>query len=110
MKAMHTLKRMMMAVGFLCVIGGAVGCGNDLYAPCQLDENSQDPFIRACAQGGNTSCAVENYIQCDTRVCARYEGSEPYCTAACQDDADCVNGQCRELVLQSGRKFCVQIQ
>lgn len=110
MKAMNRLKTGLGTLALLSLLSGLWGCGSDLYADCQLDKNSRDQYVQACATDGDVSCAVENYIQCDTRVCARYEGSTPYCTTTCADDADCVNGTCRELVLQSGRKYCVQSQ
>lgn len=101
-----------MTVGALALLGlsfGAAGCGDDLYAGCQLDNTSTDNFVRECAQdGGSRSCAVEGFLQCDTRICGRYEGSAAFCTIACSSDADCPGGQCREFVLQTGRSYCVE--
>ena len=95
----------------LVVVVGA-GCASDLYAPCTLDEESADQTVRQCAQGGSgsrkLSCRVLNQIQCDTRVCARYEGSASFCTLRCQDDADCPAGRCLEFPFQSGEAYCVE--
>lgn len=94
------------------VVGVAVfvctGCGPDLYAPCQLNE-SEDEFVRACGSTNvDRSCAVEGYTQCDTRVCARYEGSKAFCTATCASDSDCGSGgRCVEFVIQTGARYCV---
>lgn len=96
-------------LGFVLTLGFGAGCGDDLYASCELDANSEDNFVRQCAQGEDQrSCAVESYLQCDTRICGRFEGSSAFCTIACQSDADCPGGQCREFVLQSGRSYCVR--
>ena len=97
---------MMLVAGLM---SGVVGCGDDLYDPCELDASSEDVFVRECAQDtGNRSCSVEGFLQCQTRICARYEGSDAFCTVACQSDADCPAGQCREFVLQTGRRYCVR--
>lgn len=88
------------------------GCGSDLYSPCELDPNSADANVRRCADGesgqSRTSCLIKNQIQCDTRVCGRYLGSDPFCTVRCQSDEDCPAGGCREFVFQSGEKYCVE--
>lgn len=97
-------------LGALLLVGS--GCASDLYAPCELDPGSSDPQIRACAaeeEGeARKSCVIKSQLQCDTRVCARYRSSDPFCTARCQSDADCTAGSCREFVYQSGEKYCVE--
>lgn len=97
-------------LGALMLVGS--GCASDLYAPCELDPGSSDPQIRACAaeEEGDSrkSCVIKSQIQCDTRVCARYRSSDPFCTARCESDADCTAGSCREFVYQSGEKYCVE--
>ena len=87
-----------------------VGCADDLYQPCQLDANSPDPAVSTCGSndGPTRGCVVDNQIQCDTRSCGRYQGSDPFCTKQCTDDGDCPAGRCVELVFQSGRKYCVE--
>jgi hypothetical protein len=97
-----------------CLAAGALalmtGCADDLYAPCDLDVNSPDQAVAACGSndGPARSCVVDNQIQCDTRSCGRYQGSDPFCTRQCQSDGDCPGGVCTELVFQSGVKYCVQ--
>ena len=85
-----------------------VGCADDLYGTCDLDPNSPDPAVATCGQddGPERGCVVENQLQCDTRTCARYQGSEPFCTKSCSDDGDCPGGFCAEFVFQSGRRYC----
>lgn len=87
-------------IGFL-----AMGCADDLYGQCTID--SDDLLLRECANGENTSCIVEEQLECQTRVCGKYRGSAPFCTTPCTSDGDCPNGQCREFVFQSGQRHCV---
>lgn len=96
-----------MAAGAMALM---VGCADDLYTPCDLDSASPDAAVAACGSndGPSRSCVVDNQIQCDTRSCGRYQGSDPFCTRSCQDDGDCPGGFCTELVFQSGAKYCVQ--
>lgn len=92
-------------------LGLLVGCADDLYAPCNLDASSPDLAVRTCGDDSGTedkSCVVENQVQCDTRACGRYSGSEPFCTKRCTDDSDCPSGLCLEFVFQSGAKYCVE--
>lgn len=81
------------------------GCADDLYGQCTID--SEDLWLRECATGENTSCIVEEQLECQTRTCGRYRGSTPFCTIECTEDGDCPNGECREFVFQSGQRHCV---
>ena len=97
----------------VAAIGLALGAGcteTDLYAPCDLDANSSNPQTRRCAQEGTEySCAISNYLQCETRTCARFEGSDAFCTLPCGTDDDCApGGKCIEFIIQSGDKYCVE--
>lgn len=88
-----------------------VGCADDLYAPCTLDPSSPDLAVQLCGDTSRElSCAVDNYVQCETRVCARYSGSAPFCTKRCSDDSDCPAGRCLEFPFQSGKLYCVENQ
>lgn len=92
-------------------LGLLVGCADDLYAPCDLDSSSPDLAVRTCGDNSGSedkSCVVENQVQCDTRACGRYGGSEPFCTKRCSEDGDCPSGLCLEFVFQSGVKYCVE--
>ena len=101
------LKRGLLLTGLFMATLLVTACGNDLYADCELDANSPDQLTAACAREGQQSCVIENFIQCDTRVCARFKGSSPFCSTACASDADCPNGACEEIVFQSGSRYCV---
>lgn len=96
----------LLAAGSMALL---TGCADDLYTPCDLDANSPDPAVSTCGQddGPSRSCVVDNQLQCETRSCGRYQGSDPFCTKQCTDDGDCgANGQCLEFVFQSGRRYC----
>jgi len=88
---------------------GMVGCANDLYVPCQLDPASTSREQQECASQEGVTCSVSNFSQCDTRVCARYEGSDAFCTQACATDADCGEGRCEDFnIIQPGTsRYCV---
>ncbi len=84
-------------------------CTDDLYASCTID--SDDPFMQQCiadSAQSKASCVVENQLQCETRICGKYQGSPAFCTIECSTDDDCPNGQCEEFVFQSGAKYCVE--
>ncbi len=87
------------------------GCADDLYASCNLASDSQDAAVRFCGSdegGTDKSCVVENQAQCDTLICGRFNGSDPFCTKRCSSDADCPAGICTEFVFQSGVNYCVE--
>lgn len=88
----------------LALLLGASACTDDLYASCSLERD------RCGDPGAETlSCAEKNNLQCETQVCARYEGSEPYCTVACEDDGDCTAGVCRVFNFSdSSSAYCVE--
>ena len=99
-------------MGFLYVGIGMtwLACSDDLYSRCNLDSNSENRLIRQCASSAEErSCAVEQFLQCETRVCARWFGGDPFCSQACQSDGDCgSDGLCREFVINSGKRFCIR--
>ncbi|TXD38320.1 hypothetical protein FRC98_05345 [Lujinxingia vulgaris] len=94
-------------VGVLALALWFSGCTDDLYAACTIDPD--DPALSACVESGRAeaSCVVEEQLQCETRTCAKYQGSEPFCTVECSTDADCPDGVCREFVMLSGVRHCV---
>lgn len=83
-----------------------VGCADDMYSSCTVDEGS------ACASDSESvSCVEDDNSDCDSQVCARYQGSDPFCTTPCSSDGDCVAGECIRIELQgSSTKYCVEDQ
>lgn len=78
-------------------------CGDDLYASCDLEAGS------LCADPeSNVSCVEEQNLQCETQICARFKGSQPFCTTTCESDGDCVAGKCRQFPFGSNTSYCVE--
>ncbi len=91
---------LMVAIGLALVTAiGTAGCSGDLYTKCNPGENLN------CEDGKN--CVSEPNFQCDTRVCAKYQGSQPFCTQSCQSDGECPDGECRKFVLGNEQTYCV---
>lgn len=98
----------------LCATGLLTsGCENSFGQPCTLPTTEQ--FRRACSPApsepddevdenevqmeSQASCAVKNFAGCQTRICLVYRGSDPYCSEACVQDADCPGSAlCRPLL------------
>ncbi len=91
-------------VGAVLMIG-LLGCSGDLYGQCQIPDD--DALLVECATSSTASCVVEEQLECETRVCGKYQGSQPFCTIECASDGDCPSGACREFVFQTNRRFCV---
>lgn len=94
------------AFAIVCLAGllafGGFGCSNDLYSPCTPDEALQ------CEDNAEVSaCVSRPNFQCSTRVCGKFEGSDPFCTQACSSDGDCPNGSCETFVHHTGQStYC----
>jgi hypothetical protein len=80
-------------------------CSNDLYASCTLEEGTA---CTSAKPGVSVSCVEEQNLQCETQICARYKGSEPFCTTTCEVDGDCVAGVCRTFPFGSTTGYCVE--
>lgn len=94
----------------LAAVFALSGCNDDLYAACTISPDSST--LTQCVASGSTnqsSCVVEQQLQCDTRICGKYQGSDPFCTVKCVSDDDCSGGVCREFVFQSGARYCVEL-
>ncbi len=90
------------------------GCGDDFGQSCTLPPNEfvEDACGLQDADTGESeaSCVVENVIECDSRICARYRGSDSFCTETCSgpNDSGCPSGsECREYVVGEGKFYCV---
>ena len=86
----------------------AVGCSDNFGERCALprivDEN-----CRSDSPDNKTSCVMTDNLSCDSRICAVWQDSAPFCTVDCSDDADCPGGSsCVPFFLDSeADKFCV---
>lgn len=84
----------------------------DFGSPCSLPES--EVVEAACSPQGeqiSASCVVENIIQCDSRVCGVYRGSNGFCTLECTQDTDCPGEAfCDEFVIGTGVRHCVRAE
>ena len=104
-----------LGVGALVMMGATAGCVDELYSACDLDPQSADTAQRLCADdegasGDGLSCAISGVTQCETRVCARYNGSSTFCTQRCTSDDDCVpGGTCQDFdeIRPGTLRYCV---
>ncbi|MFT4703078.1 MAG: hypothetical protein ACI81R_000767 [Bradymonadia bacterium] len=91
------------------------GCEDDFAEPCSMPDTA---LVEALCDSGTTgdsstraTCVFRNNAQCSSRVCARYLGSEDFCSASCDVEPDdpqsnCPSGaQCRAAA--DGQGFCV---
>lgn len=94
----------LLAGAALALLFGVSACTDDLYASCSLEPNSR------CENPEETgiSCVEEQNLQCETQVCARYVGSQPFCTTSCEVDGDCPGGFCRTFGLDASVRYCVE--
>ncbi len=106
MERKPTMRGLLLAM-VLLMAAGMVGCADDLYAPCDLNPSDANPVIRACAVEAS-SCVVENYPQCDTTICGRFNDSQPFCTQTCAEDGDCPSGICAQFTVGIPTKYCVE--
>lgn len=94
----------LLAGAALALLLGASGCTDDLYASCSLEPNSR------CENPDETgiSCVEDQNLQCETQVCARYQGSAPFCTTTCEVNGDCAAGVCVPFGLDQTVRHCVE--
>ena len=86
-----------------------LACGDDFGTSCSLPDSEE---VEAACEGSgpdaSASCVVENIIQCDSRICAVYRGSNGFCTKECETNDDCPGDAfCEEFVVGTKRKYCV---
>ena len=95
------LQALLLGLSGIFLAIGLVGCSDDLYSECNPEKSL------GCDEDAN-SCVAEPDFQCETRVCAKYKGSQPFCTKQCESDGDCEGGACKSFVLGSEEKYCVE--
>lgn len=118
------------AGGVLCVLAMvSVGCQPEPYGSCSLPRS--EVLDQACkaqpttgeGQQANTestrNCVVDFVFECESRLCASYAGSSPFCTERCKDsngdgkvdqldDASCPDGgACVEFVPGTEDFYCI---
>ncbi len=93
------------AVGLLLAALALTACDEeDFFMECPLSES----IIEVCeAQSDATTltCVVERHPMCDERVCAKWQGSDAFCSRVCTADEECPAGSTCQGYLDFG--FCV---
>lgn len=90
---------------FVWVTLSGLGCDTGFGEPCTLPKG--DVIQQACSapavaegdesgttQASSATCALDNFPGCDTFLCLKYRGANPYCSQRCQDDTACSGGHC----------------
>jgi len=85
------------------------GCDTGFGQRCTLPKG--DAIQQACSapqveegnegsttQSASATCALDNFPGCDTFLCLKYRGANPYCSLRCQTSAECGGGVCCPLV------------
>ena len=107
-----------------------LGCETGFGEPCTIPQTPS--FQSACSppaaverDGGvgsevnnKASCAITNYVACETRVCLVYRNSDPFCSMDCQSDGDCEGsgkccplfGECDVSACADSACYCVRQQ
>lgn len=78
------------------------GCSDNLYSDCTPSDEL------GCGAESAASCVAKPVFECDSRICGKFRNSPTFCTKACESDSECSPGICREFVLGTGDKYCVQ--
>ena len=85
------------------------GCDTGFGQSCKLPEGDiiqevcsapqvQEGDNTSTMQSANATCALDNFPGCDTFLCLKYRGGNPYCSMRCTTSADCGDGVCCPLV------------
>lgn len=99
----HNWGSMLLMGVAIALLFGASACTDDLYASCSLEAGTrcEDPE-------SNVSCVEEQNLQCETQICGRFKGSQPFCTTTCEVDGDCTAGVCRSFPFGTTSRYCVE--
>ena len=109
-KVSSPLGRLMItATLFVGVSVGMTGCDTGFGEPCTLPE--VDAIQEACSapsvansdengtsQSASATCALDNFPGCQTFLCLKYRGAQPYCSLKCQTSNECSGGVCCPLL------------
>jgi hypothetical protein len=86
------------------------GCDDNFGERCKMadlvERNCQSDKVNE----SRTNCVITDNLDCDSRLCAVYQDSSPYCTATCSSDSDCADDAlCVVFFLEpEDGQFCVK--
>ncbi|MFO0744101.1 MAG: hypothetical protein U1F43_00310 [Myxococcota bacterium] len=91
---------------FFALVATASACDDkeDFFHDCPLSQT----IITACAEeqeNADITCAVKAHPMCDEGVCAKFRGSESFCSRVCSETVACPTGSSCQPYLDYA--FCV---
>ena len=101
------------AVTIVGLLAGS-GCSDDFGTPCELPRSPE--IVELCSpqqdEQGNRSqatCIDPINPDCQSRLCVQFEGSDPFCSERCEDDAQCPSNATCESTTASNLGICVPV-
>jgi len=101
------MRNIIAAMSMLALVAGA--CSDDFGRTCELP-----PLIRdnchSSSQETMLECVMNDNLSCESRICAVYQNSDPFCTLSCVTSSDCPEGAscvCFFFHDQEGSRYCV---
>lgn len=73
--------------GEKCDVPRAESFQNACFTPAE-DESTEESGSNL-EQEAVSSCAIQNYAGCSTRICLIFRGSDAFCSERCVSDGDC---------------------
>ncbi len=99
----------LLLLGCAAALGLESCADDDLFTDCPFSESIEE-VCEAQASTTDFTCVVEDHPFCTEKICARYKGSETFCTRACTTDTDCPGVSTCETAPTLGVSFCVQAE
>ena len=86
------LARKCMLIAAIVSLAAVAGCEEEeFFRSCPLSAT----IIEACeieSTSTTLTCVVAQHPICDEQICAKWEGSESFCSRTCLADTDCPSG------------------
>lgn len=87
---MRSLQRnfLLSIVGFAALVAA---CSDDFGTACELPDTPAIQSRCSTTEGSDSrpTCVFALSADCNSNICAVYEGSRPFCSKSCQTDSDC---------------------
>ena len=93
-----------MTLLLLTLVGGCTGQYGD---PCDMHKKIEENCRLHAEEGVRANCVMTENLDCESRLCAIWQDSDPYCTLTCSGDGGCPEGACQVFFEVTGEQFCV---
>ena len=95
------------ALACLAALPTLAGCSDNFGEPCGLPKVVEQN-CRSDSDESLTNCVMTDALDCDSKLCAVFQNSAPFCSQDCATDGDCPGGSsCQSFFLDEAQKFCV---